>query len=148
MSLPHTANYSEFIIKIGNGADPEVFTAPCGLMSRGFNRTVKTGETDVPDCADEAAPAITMRSATALGAEITGSGVFAGEDVDVWDAALGVEKNFEVILDLPLADGGGSWTLPMILTNWNLKGTKGEKVTFDVTLVSSGAIPAFVPADA
>lgn len=148
MALPYTADFSQFTVLMGNGATPEVFAKMCGLMSRGFNQTVKTGETDVPDCTDETLPAITMRSATALSAEITGNGTLAVEDVAAWDASKGVSKNYQVNLELPLAQGGGSWTLPMLLTNFNLKGTKGEKVTFDITLVSSGAIPNYVLADA
>jgi hypothetical protein len=147
-TLPYTADWSQFTVLMGNGATPEVFSRMCGLMSRGFNQTVATGETNVPYCDDETLPAITMRSATALSAEITGSGTLAVEDVAAWDAAKGVSKNYQVNLELPLAQGGVSWTLPMILTNLNLKGTKGEKVTFDVTLVSSGAIPGYQLASA
>ena len=37
MALPTTARPGSFIIALGDGGDPEVFTAPCGFTSKAFS---------------------------------------------------------------------------------------------------------------
>ena len=56
MTQATTYPFSKFLVKIGDGAAPEVFTDPCGLTSKGFTRTANLNDTNIPDCDDPDAP--------------------------------------------------------------------------------------------
>lgn len=47
MSEPRTFEFD--VIKVGNGATPEVFTKLCGIQTTGFNRNVQTSDRYVRD---------------------------------------------------------------------------------------------------
>ncbi len=85
MTQATTLKFSQFLIQLGNGAVPEVFAAPCGLNSRGFSRTAATNDTNVPDCDNPDAPSWLDRDVVSLAAALSGSGVVADEDYDVWN---------------------------------------------------------------
>lgn len=137
MAQATTLKFSQFLIKLGDGGSPtETFTAPCGLNSRGFNRTAATNETNVPDCADPDAPSWLERDVVSLSGEMTGAGVVADEDFDTWNTWFesGLTKNIQVVL------GTRIWQGPAKLTNLNVTGERGQRVTFNVTIQSDGEI--------
>lgn len=142
MALAKVQSYSKFLIQVGNGASPEVFAAPCGLTSRGFNRTAETNDTNVPDCDDEDAPSWLARDVVSLSGEISGSGVLDTAALDVWDDWFqsGLAKNCRVVLDVPLAQNGRHWAGSFYLTSFNITAERGAKVNVEVTLISDGAI--------
>src|SRR5690606_33512417 len=59
MAPPKTAAWYKMLIQVGDGADPEVFSAPCGLTTRGLNFSAETSDTTVPDCDDPSLPSWT-----------------------------------------------------------------------------------------
>ncbi|WP_204279469.1 phage tail tube protein, partial [Enterobacter asburiae] len=63
----------------------EGFSAPCGLNSRGFNRTAATNDTNNPDCTDPDAASWLERDVVSLSGSLSGAGVVADEDYDVWE---------------------------------------------------------------
>ena len=78
MTKATTTTFGSFLIKLGDGASPEVFAAPCGLTTKGFNQTANVQETSVPDCADPDAPAYIERAVDTISSEIT---AMAGQPV-------------------------------------------------------------------
>lgn len=42
--------YGDESFQFGNGADPEVFTEPCGITGRSRNFSINTQTDDLPDC--------------------------------------------------------------------------------------------------
>lgn len=134
MAQAETLRFSQFLVKIGNGANPEVFAAPCGLNSRSFNRTAATNDTNVPDCDNPDAPSWLERDTVSLSAQISGAGVVANEDFDTWNAWFesGLTKNVQISL------GARVWIGPYKLTKLNVTGQRGSRATFDVTLDSDG----------
>lgn len=142
MALAKVINFSKFLIQVGNGASPEVFAAPCGLTSRGFNRSAETNDTNIPDCADEDAPSWLARDVVSLSGEISGSGVLDLDALDVWDEWFqsGAPRNCRVLVDTPLAQNGRHWQGAFILTAFNITSERGSKVTIEVTLTSDGLI--------
>lgn len=140
MTKPTTLTFGKFLIKVGDGADPEVFSAPCGLTTKSFNQTASSQETVVPSCDQPDAPAYVERAIDALSAEISGSGVLAAESIDVWRDFFesGESKNCRVYLDVPLADNGGYWQGAFVLTQFNVGAERGKKVSVEVTLQSDG----------
>lgn len=134
MSKPTTMKFGEFLIAVGNGAMPEVFTAPCGLTSKGFTFSAATADDSVPDCDDPDAPADKETVVTTKSRSISGSGVLAQEFLQTWDdwAESGLAKNCQV------TNGGFVWTTPYVLTSFAQTADLGTKVKISVSLESSG----------
>jgi hypothetical protein len=44
--------YGDEAFQFGNGADPEVFSEPCGITGRSRNFSINTQSDDLPDCDD------------------------------------------------------------------------------------------------
>lgn len=136
MTQATTLRFSQFLIKLGDGGSPEVFSAPCGLNSRGFSRTAASNDTNVPDCDDPDAPAWLDRDIVSLSGSITGSGVVADEDFDVWDAWFqsGLSKNIKVTL------GTRTWTGASILSKLDITGSRGKRTEFTASIDSDGVL--------
>lgn len=137
MTKPTTTTFGSFLIKLGNGADPEVFASPCGLTGKGFNQTATAQETTVPDCDNPDAPAYTERAVDTNSAEISGSGIMAQEAFDTWNDWFqsGASKNVQIY---PMGASGGYYQGAFILTALNQQAERGKKVTVDVTIQSDG----------
>lgn len=137
MTKPTTHTFGDFLVKLGDGASPEVFSAPCGLTSKGFNQSANAQETTVPDCTDPDAPAYIERAIDTLSSEISGSGVMAEEAFDTWQDwfSSGASKNCRVY---PAGAGGGYYSGRFILTSFNQQVQRGQKVNVDVTMASDG----------
>lgn len=138
MAAGTSTSFGNFLIKLGNGAGPEVFAAPCGLTTKGFNQTANVQETTVPDCADEDAAAYIERDVDTLSSEISGSGVMTSEAFTTWRVwfASAASKNCRIY---PNGATGGYWQGAFILTAFNLTAQRGQKVNVDVTMQSDGA---------
>lgn len=52
MAQALTVKFGEQQLLIGDGADPEVFTAPCGITSLTKSTSTNTSDIDIPDCDD------------------------------------------------------------------------------------------------
>ncbi|WP_315759306.1 MULTISPECIES: phage tail tube protein [unclassified Bradyrhizobium] len=137
MAKAQTLPFSKFLVSLGDGNSPEVFSAPCGLNSRSYNRAAATNETNVPDCEDPDAPSWLNRDIVSMSASISGAGVVADEDYDTWELWMnsGATKNVKVKL------GNRESIGPYKCTKLNVTGQRGQRVTFDVTLDSDGEIP-------
>jgi predicted secreted protein len=134
MAKAQTLPFSKFLVLVEDPAAPGVFKAPCGLNSRSYNRTANTNDTNVPDCDDPDAPSWLERDTVSLSASISGAGVVADEDYDVWEAWFnsGGPRNVQVKLGTRTATGACK------LTKLNLTGQRGQRTTMDVTLDSDG----------
>lgn len=141
MAKPTTFSGSQMLILVGDGASPEVFTAPCGLTTKGLNRTADTADTTVPDCDDPSAPAWTESEVISLSWEASGSGVLASESVQMWETwfASGHSKNVKVHVKTG-ANAGRSYAGTALLTAFNVSGERGQKVTVEVTLKGTGVL--------
>ncbi|BBF93381.1 phage tail tube protein [Blastochloris tepida] len=142
MAKPTTAAATKLIILLGNGASPEVFAAPCGLVSKGISFAAASGETTVPDCDNPDAPAWVERVVQSLSATVTGEGVLAFESLEIWNAWFfsGLAKTCRIKLDLPGAVGGGYFFAPFILSQFQINGQNGQKVQVSVQLQNDGQV--------
>lgn len=136
MAQAQTLRFGQFLIQLGDGADPEVFAAPCGLTSRGFERSAATNDTNVPDCDDPDAASWLERDVVSLSGKLSGSGVVADEDFDTWEDwySSAATKNVKITL------GTRNWIGPMKLTSLNITGEKGKRVEFSTSMDSDGEI--------
>lgn len=102
MAQPTVIAGTKLLVLVGDGASPEVFTAPCGLTTQTFSMTAATNSTVLPDCLDPELPAWEAKNIVSLAAQITGTGVMAVELFDLWnDWFIGAQvKNAQIKLDL------------------------------------------------
>lgn len=130
---------TKLLILVGDGADPEVFATPCGLTTSTFSLTATTGSTSVPDCSDPELPVWDTKDITSLAAQVTGSGVMAVESFDTWNNWFigATAKNVQIKLDQASL---GQYEGQFILSNFKLNGTRGQKVTVDITIDNNNAV--------
>jgi hypothetical protein len=145
MAQATTYPYSQFLVKIGDGASPEVFTDPCGLTSKGLTRTANMNDTNIPDCANPDAPSWLGRDVVSYQGAIAGAGVVASESYGVWESwwNAGKTRNVRIELGNPVAY---AWVMPAKLQELALTAERGNKVQMAVAIVSDGAVvPQTVP---
>jgi hypothetical protein len=140
MARPTTIRGSKLLIKIGNGATPEVFTAPCALNAKSFNRSASTNDFNVADCDDPDAPVWTERAKEALSAGITGSGTLAQESLDLWEDFYDNQdpQNVQIVLDYEV--GPRTYQMAAFLTTLNISGNQGELAQIEVEIASHGEV--------
>lgn len=136
MTAATTLKYSEFKILLGDGADPEVFSAICGLTSKGFNYTTDTSSTNVPDCTDEDLPSFSEKDIIAFSAQLSGSGVASRQSLGLLQDWMesGEKKNVQVsFADAPVGDPE-LYAGPAVLSALNITANKGERVNVEITI--------------
>ena len=140
MAAPTTARFGKFKILLGDGADPEVFTAPCGFTSKSLQLTKNLTEVNLPDCDDPDAVAWVGRDAQSLSAQVSGEGVLNSESVDKWLAAFeSVESiSVKVIIEFPAKTI--TWTGKMHVSTFSPTSEQGGRVTASVELQSDGEL--------
>lgn len=133
----------KLLIKVGDGATPEVFSTPCSINAeRGITFTAGVNDQDIPDCSNPDAIAWVVREKTNLSASITGSGTLDTEDAEFFFDWLKSEdpKNVKVIVDVPAARGGVIFTGSFHLTEFSITGNRAEKMQASISLSSDGEI--------
>lgn len=133
----------KLLIKVGDGATPEVFSTPCSINAeRGITFTAGVNDQDIPDCSNPDAIAWVVREKTNLSASITGSGTLDTEDTEFFFDWLKSEdpKNVKVIVDVPASAGGVIFTGSFHLTEFSITGNRAEKMQASISLSSDGEI--------
>lgn len=139
MVKPTTVRFSDFKVLLGDGASPEVFTAPCGFVNKSLTLTAADSETIIPDCDNPEDPAWTEAGITAKSARVQGNGVMAQESYETWRAwwDSGLDKNVRVE-KTPL----GYWEGPALnleLGESTQLGSDGNKIQLAVTIRNASA---------
>lgn len=133
----------KLLLKKGNGADPEVFAQLCSINTqRGITFTAGVNEQDVIDCDDPDAVAWVAREKTNLSCSIDGAGTLDTRDLQAfadWFESP-TSSNCELIVDVPGADGGITFTGAFHLTNFKVDGTRGQRASVTVSIVSDGIV--------
>lgn len=142
MAQATVIGYSKFRILLGDGASPEVFTAPCGLNTRSLDRTKELNEVDIPDCDDEDAPAYVGREVKSLDWSIGGEGLLAAEAVEMWEEYYDstVSKNVRIEQEFPSPVGTIIKQGRAHLSTFTVTGERGSKVAVSIELVGDGAL--------
>lgn len=141
MAQATTYKFSEFLILIGQENSPESFGDPCGLTSRGFQRTANMNDTNIPDCADPDAPTWLGRDVISYQASLSGAGVVASESFGTWEGwwESGDYRNCRIELDTH------AWEGHFRISEFNITGERGQRVNMNITLVSDGVITKVAP---
>ncbi len=138
---PVTAKPGKMILKVSNGADPEVLTAPCGLTSKSITFSASFGETRIPNCDDPDAATWLARNKHSLSAAITGEGVLAAESVQTWSEFLGSSASRSIEITIGFSTGTMTWAGLFHLENFAPSGedTQGT-VMASIGLQSDGEV--------
>lgn len=139
MALPQTMKFGKFRVLLGDGAEPEVFSAPCGFTSKSFARSKSLNEINVPDCEDPDAPAWVARDVQSLSSSISGSGVLAKAALPVWDDAFDSANSINCKVEMDWGDTVVSYTQAFHLSSFEVSADLGNKVQISVTMESDGA---------
>jgi hypothetical protein len=145
MTQATTYPFSKFLVKIGDGGSPEIFSDPCGLTSKGLTRTANLNDTNVPDCDNPDLPSWLGRDVVSYQAAIAGAGVVAQESWDVWENwwNAGTTRNIRIELGSPAEF---AWIMPAKLQELAVTAERGQKVSMTANMVSDGAVaPVTLP---
>lgn len=140
MAQPTTARFGKFKIELGDGASPEVFSAPCGFTSKSLTLTKNLQEVNIPDCADPDAVAWVGRDAASLSASVSGEGVLASESVETWLDAFEDTESVNVRITITFATKVVQWVGKMHLSTFTPSADQGGRVTASVEMQSDGEL--------
>lgn len=135
----------KLVLKVGDGASPEVFTPLCTVNAeRGITFNAQTNDATVPDCTDPDAIAFLAREKSSLSVDFTGGGMHHKNDTKkLWDWWKSPDsKNCQVVLDDDSAANVITYEGPFHLTQYDHTGNRGEKVSSTMTLASDGEVEA------
>ncbi len=124
------------LLRIGNGAVPEVFTAVAGLRARTF--TLNTRPVDITDSDSPGGWRELLAGAAANALSISGSGVFrdVAADAMVCNTFLAQTlANWQVVVP-----GFGTFSGPFLIATLEYSGQHDAEAAFALTLASAGAI--------
>ena len=139
MAAPKTTH--KLLVKLGDGGDPETFGHVCGANSRDISFTNSFDETALLDCDDPLNAAIAVqRSLESQDTQVTLSGRIAKTSLATWRgwADAGDTKNVQILIDEAGADGGGDWTVPAVLSEFNMTVEGKKTIEFTATIMGTG----------
>lgn len=140
MTLPVEIDFA--IIKIGNGAATEVFTAACGIENVSINEGVNTDDRFVRDCAAPGEIPWRKNKATGRTLTITGDGHIDKAQIATYRSALGLVGNFQIEC---YADAGddtgtliGTWSGAYMMVSHNENIPRNGSGTAEIVLNNDG----------
>lgn len=149
MAQAKTLRFAQQSILLSDGATPAVFSAPCGFTSLNLTVNIETNTTNVPDCEDPDLPAWLVSDEVSKQMVLGGTGVLDTDAMQIWRDWLldGGEKDIRWSTDGTLANGGGYFAAPGILTTYEETGERGQRWQVNVGITLNGK-PTFTPAAA
>lgn len=140
MSVPTEADF--MIVKLGNNADPEVFTAICGIENVAINKAVNANDRYRRDCAKPGIPGSRKNRATGKSLTITASGAANVENIESFESVLGIVRNYQI--ELRQTDGSdagvllGTYSGAFMLMSDNMSADPNGDSTGEITLNNDG----------
>lgn len=147
MAQAKSLRFAQQAMLLGDGADPELFTAPCGFETLTLTVNIETNTTNVPDCDDPDLPAWLQSDEVSKQMVLGGEGVLDTDAMQVWRDWLleGGERNVRWLTEGSAANGGGYFEAPAILTTYEENGQRGQRWRINAGVTLNGK-PEFTPA--
>lgn len=143
MAATKHARGVKLLLKVGDGASPEVFSTFCSInTARGISFSSTTNDFNIPDCDDPDKIAWVAREKDGLSVGVTGAGILNTPDVEEfyeWFASPD-SKNCQVVVDVPSADGGVIFEGAFHLTDFEITGDRSGKMECSLSLASDGEV--------
>jgi len=140
MAQPTTARPGKMRILLGNGGGPEVFSAPCGMTTKGLTITKNLSEVSIPDCDDPDAAFWQARDVESLSAAISGEGVLAAESEDEWNAAAFSTDAINVKVEIEFSTGTRTYTGAFHIDSFAVSAQQGQRVSANISMQSDGIL--------
>lgn len=141
MSLPTEIDFA--IVKMGDGAGSEVFTAICGIQDVNINDTAATSDHFPRDCAKPGEVPSRRVKTNSRQLDITGKGLSNTAQIALVKAAVAKSKNYKIEC---YADDGtdagsllGTYSGAFVLTANNISVPRDAPASLDLSLASNGA---------
>lgn len=139
MAQPTTTKGGRFRVLLGDDANPIVYTAPCGFLSKSLTMTKGLEDVQLPDCLDPDKVPWLGRDATSLGMTISGEGVAASESIETWLDAWENTDSVPAKVELEFPAKTITWTGSMqVGTVTAGHPTAQGRVTLNVEMSSDG----------
>lgn len=141
MSLPTEIDWAH--IKMGDGAEPEVFTMICGITDVTINQSANSSDRFVRDCTTPGAVPLRKTKVSGKQLDISGTGLSNADTIEDLNAALGKVKNYKI--ELYQDDGTdagnllGTYSGAFRMTSSNMSATRDGDSSGEVALASDGA---------
>ncbi|AGB71031.1 MULTISPECIES: phage tail tube protein [Rhizobium] len=130
------------LIKIGDGADPEVFTNLCGLKTRSFNMSANEVDTTIPSCTNPGGPVQKTSRPGIANRTFTGSGNFVSSAAsDVFMNHVRASEAFNAQVIVP---GDGTYQGSWMVTDFSFSGDVEPNMEFSATFVAADVL-TFTP---
>lgn len=141
MAQATTFKFGDQAILIGDGASPEVFSAPCGFTQLTRTLNVNTNDVNIPDCNDPDLASWLATDEESRQMITAGQGVLAAEALTVWDEWFlqGGEKNLRWTRTSATPALNGYFQGPGVLTAYEETGQRGQRWQVSVTIAWNGA---------
>lgn len=140
MSYPATVKGQKVALMLGNGADPEVFTAVCGITTKGLSRTNQTGDTTVWDCTDPDAAPVIERDILAGDWSMSGSGQAVMAELDRLEDALQTASTWQIVFYGTGTTIARKYTGSAIMTELTINAVNGARAEVSLSLVGNGPL--------
>lgn len=140
MAFPNRVAKRRAVIKMGDGATPEVFTLLCGIQTTGITAQTNTNDDFLADCADPEAIPVRFIIPTGEQWDLTGDGVVNLDNLSQLVDAKGVTKNYRFEMELATGQTGTPAVFegPAMLTNLQIGGSEENFASINVTFASDG----------
>lgn len=140
MAQPDIIKGTYFVLAMGNGAEPEVFTALCGINTRSFVDQINTNDQFTRDCADPENRPVRRIIDSGQQWSLSGEGSLNRADLERIIDAQGVTKNYRFYYTEPASDEvyRGYWEGPAMIVNRTINGNDGEFATISLQIESDG----------
>lgn len=131
----------KLILKIGDGASPEVFTAIAALRDVTITETAASVETTNKDSAGNRT---LLNDKTLVSMSVSGTGVFT--DAATLDSVrtafrTGTLNNFEIdVVSTDATTAGETLNGAFQITQFEVAGANASEINYSITLESSGAV--------
>ena len=135
----------KLVLKIGDGASPQVFRPFCSINAeRGITFTNTLNDEVIPDCSDPDKIVWVARDKVSRSMSFTGGGMLDKSDVKrAWDISESEDSvDFQVYLDDDDPANVIMWEGAFHMGEFGLNGNRGEKVQFSSDFASDGAVTA------
>lgn len=132
--------FGEQMLLIGDGADPEVFSAPCGINSLTKSTSTNTSDVDLPDCDDPDLVVWLGIDEVSKRMTLTFSGTIAQQALAMWQEweLDGGTRNVRWMRNLTNPDLRGYLGGPALLTEFEETSEARGRYTFTGTIIFDG----------
>jgi predicted secreted protein len=126
------------LVKIGDGASPEVFANVCGIQTRSFNLSATEVDTTIPDCVNPGNAVVRTAEPGIVNRTFSGSGKFvSGATSDILMDHVNAATVFNAQVVVPgLGEYEGSW----MVSEFEFSGEMEGNMDFNATFVAAGPL--------